>query len=101
MGCGAVTAILPRRRQTRGGDGRRYAYAKQFKRHSRELRTCLGRLIRDISRKIASNANIEVALPCRLRAPQIRSQQQRQRGWKLYSFHVPGDRVQRALRVRR
>jgi len=24
-----------------------------------------------------------------LRAGQIRSQQQRQRGWKLYSFHAP------------
>ncbi len=47
----------------------RYAHAKQFRRHQRQLRILrsrLGRIVR-----------------------QIRSQQQRQRGWKLYSFHAP------------
>ena len=71
----------------------RYAHAKQFNRHRRELRilrTRLGRLIRDIGRKIAGQESIEAvfALPL-ARASQIRSQQQRQRGWKLYSFHAP------------
>jgi transposase, IS5 family len=71
----------------------RYAHAKQFNRHNRELRflrTRLGRLIRDIGRKIRGNAALEsvFALPLS-RAFQIRSQKQRQRGWKLYSFHAP------------
>jgi IS5 family transposase len=71
----------------------RYAHAKQFNRHRRELRilrTRLGRLIRDIRRKIAGRQDIEAAFEVPLsRASQIRSQQQRQRGWKLYSFHAP------------
>jgi transposase, IS5 family len=71
----------------------RYAHAKQFNRHRRELRilrTRLGRLIRDIGRKIAGHQDIEAAFALPLaRASQIRSQQQRQRGWKLYSFHAP------------
>ena len=71
----------------------RYAHAKQFNRHRRQLRilrTRLGRIIRDIRRKIAGKADLEVAFEWPLtRANQIRSQQQRQRGWKLYSFHAP------------
>ena len=71
----------------------RYAHAKQFNRHRRQLRilrTRLGRLIRDIRRKIAGNAELEAVFAWPLsRADQIRSQQQRQRGWKLYSFHAP------------
>ena len=71
----------------------RYAHAKQFNRHRRELRilrTRLGRLIRDIGRKIEGRADIEAAFALRWGAPfQIRGQQQRQRGWKLYSFHAP------------
>jgi IS5 family transposase len=71
----------------------RYAHAKQFNRHRRQLRllrTRLGRLIRDIRRKIAGHEDIEAAFEAPLsRASQIRSQQQRQRGWKLYSFHAP------------
>ncbi len=71
----------------------RYAHAKQFNRHRRQLRflrSRLGRLIRDIGRKIAGHPDIEAALALPLtQASQIRSQQQRQRGWKLYSFH-PG-----------
>lgn len=65
---------------------------KQFKRHQRQLRiprSRLGRIIRDIRRKIEDQAALEetFALPLS-RATQIRSQQ-RQRGWKLYSFHAP------------
>src|SRR5437773_5287334 len=38
----------------------------------------------------ASHADLEAAFAWPLsRADQIRSQQQRQRGWKLYSFHAP------------
>jgi IS5 family transposase len=42
-----------------------YAHAKQFKRHRRQLsllRTRLGRLIRDIRRKIAGQRELEAAL---------------------------------------
>src|SRR5437764_7664355 len=68
----------------------RYAHAKQFKRHQRQLRILrsrLGRIIRDIRRKIEGQTVLENAFALPLgRASQIRSQQQRQRGWKLYSF---------------
>ncbi|MGA8693547.1 MAG: IS5 family transposase [Xanthobacteraceae bacterium] len=71
----------------------RYAHAKQFKRHHgqlRLLRTRLGRIIRDVRRKIAGRPEIEATFERPLaRADQIRSQRQRQRGWKLYSFHAP------------
>jgi IS5 family transposase len=71
----------------------RYAHAKQFNRHRRQLRvlrTRLGCVIRDIRRKIAGQPALEEAFEWPLaRASQIRSQQQRQRGWKLYSFHAP------------
>ena len=70
----------------------RYAHAKQFNRHRRQLRilrTRLGRIIRDVGRKIAGQMTLEEAFAWPLaRASQIRSQQQRQRGWKLYSFHA-------------
>jgi IS5 family transposase len=71
----------------------RYAHAKQFNRHRRQLRilrTRLGRIIRDIRRKIAGQEPIAAVFEAPLaRATQIRFQQQRQRGWKLYSFHAP------------
>ena len=71
----------------------RYAHAKQFRRHQRQLRILLsrlGRIIRDIRRKIEDHAALEQAFALPLsRATQIRLQQQRQRGWKLYSFHAP------------
>ena len=71
----------------------RYAHAKQFNRHRRQLRilrTRLGRIIRDIRRKIAGQEQIATVFEAPLsRASQIRHQQQRQRGWKLYSFHAP------------
>ena len=44
----------------------------------------------NIRRKIAGNADLKAVFAWPLsRADQIRSQQQRQRGWKLYSFHAP------------
>ncbi len=71
----------------------RYAHAKQFKRMNRQikfLRTRLGRIIRDIRRKIDGDEDLQeiFALPLG-RASQIRGQKQRQRGWKLYSWHAP------------
>ena len=71
----------------------RYAHAKQFKRHQRELRflrTRLGRLVRDIRRKIAGDEGLGTAFAIPLtQALQVRGQRQRQRGWKLYSLHAP------------
>ncbi|MCG8511161.1 MAG: transposase, partial [Rhodospirillales bacterium] len=71
----------------------RYAHAKQFKRYNaamKFLRTRLGRLIRDIDRKIEGDVALEEAFAVPLnRAMRIRGQKQRQRGWKLYSWHAP------------
>jgi IS5 family transposase len=71
----------------------RYAHAKQFKRMNgriKFLRTRLGRIIRDIRRKIDDDEKLNevFAIPL-VRASQIRRQKQRQRGWKLYSWHAP------------
>ena len=71
----------------------RYAHAKQFKRANRMLRTLrtqLGRVIRDIMRKIAGNPRLRAifARPLSL-ASQVRSQKQRQRGPKIDSLHAP------------
>ena len=71
----------------------RYAHAKQFKRHNRELRflrTRLGRLIRDIRRKIEGDEILQEVFAVPLsRADRVRHQRQRQRGRKLYSLHGP------------
>lgn len=71
----------------------RYAHAKQFKRMNRQLRflrTRLGRLIRDIRRKVAGDDALEeVFATALMRAVQIRFQKQRQRGRKIYSWHAP------------
>ena len=71
----------------------RYAHAKQFKRMNRQinlLRSRLGRVIRDITRKTENDQALREAFAIPLtRAQQIRRQQQRQRGWKLYSWHAP------------
>jgi transposase, IS5 family len=73
----------------------RYAHAKQFKRANRalkKLKTYLGRIIRDISRKRCGNADLlnEIALSRMLvRARRVLHQRQRQRGPKVYSLHAP------------
>jgi transposase, IS5 family len=71
----------------------RYSHAHQFKRARRELkflRTRLGRVIRDINRKIDGNAALEVRFrPLLILAGQVRAQEQRQRGPKVYSLHAP------------
>ena len=68
----------------------RYAHAKQFKRANRmlkKLRTYLGRVIRDITRKIDGDSRLEAAFAQLLMlARRMREQQQRQRGPKVYSL---------------
>ena len=71
----------------------RYAHAKQFKRANRALktiRTYLGRVARDIVRKIQGEAELEsvFAHPLML-ARRVREQRQHQRGKKVYSLHAP------------
>src|SRR5246500_2357713 len=78
----------------------RYAHAKQFKRANRALktlRTYLGRVIRDIDRKIEGNASLRenavlgesVLLRMLALARRVLEQKQHQRGPKLYSLHAP------------
>lgn len=71
----------------------RYSHAHQFKRARRMLkflRTRLGRVIRDINRKIDGNAALEERFrPLLILAGRVRAQEQRQRGPKVYSLHAP------------
>jgi IS5 family transposase len=71
----------------------RYTHAKQFKRANRELkflRTRLGRLIRDITRKIEGDPYLKNVFAVPLsKALRIRWQNHNQRGPKLYSWHAP------------
>ena len=73
----------------------RYAHAKQFKRANRALktlRTYLGRVIRDVTRKVDDDPWLkEVVFKNILaRARRVRDQRQHQRGPKVYSLHAPG-----------
>jgi IS5 family transposase len=73
----------------------RYAHAKQFKRANRalkKLKTYLGRIIRDIGRKLGGNADLlgGIVLERMLaRARRVLEQKQHQRGAKVYSLHAP------------
>jgi IS5 family transposase len=71
----------------------RYAHAKQFKRANkalRKLKTYLGRTIRDISRQIAGEEELETIFKWPLyQASTVLEQRQRQRGRKIYSLHAP------------
>jgi len=70
----------------------RYAHAKQFNRYRRELRLLrvrLGRIVRDIARKVRGTVLELVFHEPLAWARQIRSQGQGQRGFKIYSFHAP------------
>jgi IS5 family transposase len=71
----------------------RYTHAHQFKRARRELkflRTRLGRIIRDIRRKIEDDGTLEDRFgPLLDLALRVRHQEQRQRGPKVYSLHAP------------
>jgi hypothetical protein len=70
----------------------RYAHAKQFKRANRALktiRTYLGRITREIVRKIKGDPELEsvFAHPLML-GRRVREQRQHQRGQKVYSLHA-------------
>ena len=71
----------------------RYTHAHQFKRARRELkflRTRLGRIIRDVRRKIEGDAARQDRFgPLLDLALRVRHQEQRQRGPKVYSLHAP------------
>jgi len=71
----------------------RYTHAHQFKRARRELkflRVRLGRVIRDIRRKIAGNELLEERFADLLAlAVRVRLQDHRQRGPKVYALHAP------------
>ena len=71
----------------------RYAHAKQFKRANRALRTLktyLGRVIRDIARKIEGDPRLETKFASLLSlARRVREQERGQRGPKVYSLHAP------------
>lgn len=71
----------------------RYAHAKQFKRANkalRKLRTFLGRVERDIARRIKSDEGLRDVFrrPLYL-SERVREQRQKQRGKKVYSLHAP------------
>jgi transposase, IS5 family len=71
----------------------RYIHAHQFKRAGRALkflRTRLGRVIRDINRKIDSNPELRARFaPLVDLAIKVRHQDHRQRGPKVYALHAP------------
>ena len=71
----------------------RYAHAKQFKRANkalRKIRTYLGRVERDIARRIRGNEALRDVFrrPLWL-ALRVREQRNNQRGRKVYSLHAP------------
>jgi IS5 family transposase len=71
----------------------RYIHAHQFKRAHRALkflRIRLGRVIRDIRRKIAGNEGLKERFADLLAlAQRVRLQDHRQRGHKVYALHAP------------
>lgn len=71
----------------------RYAHARQFNRANkalRKLKTYLGRVIRDIARKIEGDHGIEGGFAHLLSlARRVREQVRGQRGPKVYSLHAP------------
>jgi len=71
----------------------RYTHAHQFKRAGRSLkflRTRLGRVIRDINRKIDGNSELKDSFAHLLDlAIKVRHQDHRQRGPKVYALHAP------------
>ena len=71
----------------------RYAHARQFNRANkalRKLKTYLGRVIRDIARKIEGDHRLEGGFALLLSlARRVREQVRGQRGPKVYSLHAP------------
>jgi IS5 family transposase len=70
----------------------RYSHVHQFRRAGRALKflnTRLGRVIRDINRKVKGQPELEARLaPIRDLAVKVRHQDHRQRGPKVYSLHA-------------
>ena len=70
----------------------RYGHARQYKRLRREtkrLKTWLGRVVRDIERKIANNSDQQAAFANELQLAHRLLKQQRHDRRKLYSLHAP------------
>jgi transposase, IS5 family len=71
----------------------RHAHARQFKRANkalRKLKTYLGRVIRDIARKIDGDHGLEAGFAHLLSlSRRVREQERGQRGAKVYSLHAP------------
>jgi transposase, IS5 family len=71
----------------------RYTHAHQFKRARRQLkflRTRLGRVVRDIRRKIAGDEGLRARFAALLAlAVRVQFQDHRQRGAKVYALHAP------------
>ena len=71
----------------------RYAHAHQFKRVNRslcKLKTYLGRVIRDIGRRIVGDHALEEIFARELSlARRVLAQDRHQRGHKVYSLHAP------------
>ena len=71
----------------------RYAHTKQFKRANkslRKLKTYLGRVIRDIARRIAGSDRLQEDFAKELSlARRVLAQERGQRGHKVYSLHAP------------
>lgn len=71
----------------------RYAHAKQFKRARKalkSLRTYLGRVRRDIARRIAGDAQKQTAFaPLLSLSHRVLHQRQHERGRKVYALHAP------------
>jgi transposase, IS5 family len=71
----------------------RYAHAKQFKRANKALRTLktyLGRVMRDIRRKVDGDKPLELVFAQALsQAHRLLFQKKRQEGPKIYSLHAP------------
>jgi transposase, IS5 family len=71
----------------------RYAHAKQFRRANKALRaikTYLGRVMRDIQRRIGDDETKQTAFARLLSLSRsVHGQHQRQRGKKIYSLHAP------------
>ena len=90
--------VVPRQSYARVGKielirHQRYAHARQFKRANkalRKLKTYLGRIIRDIKRKIADDDFLQTKFAWLLNlAGRVREQERGQRGPKVYSLHAP------------
>lgn len=70
----------------------RYAHARQYRRmrgRVKKLRTYLGRVVRDIERKIANQADKQAAFAAELGLAKRLLAQQKQDKNKLYSLHAP------------